>query len=69
MNTKRDMGIADTNKAIDSAVERLIQDFKRRPGCYFTEEDVRWQLMKEIDHAFSPLTVSMHSQKAASLYL
>ena len=50
---KGDVTMTDTNKAIDSAVERVIQDFRHYPGCYFTEEDVRWRLMKEIDDALS----------------
>jgi len=47
--------MTDINKAVDSAVERVIQDFQRYPGCYFTEEDVRWQLMKEIDNSLLTL--------------
>ena len=45
----------DVNKAVDSAIERVIQDFRHYPGSYFTEEDVRWRLMKEIDNALFPL--------------
>ena len=55
MSMKEDVAMTDTNKAVDSAVERVIQDFQHYPGCYFTEEDVRWRLMKEIDNAlFTP---------------
>jgi hypothetical protein len=55
MNIQEDVAMTDTNKAVDSAIERVIQDFQHWPGCYFTEEDVRWRLIKEIDNAlFTP---------------
>lgn len=45
----------DINKGIDNAVEQVIQDFQHHPRCYFTEEDVRWRLMKEINDALFTL--------------
>src|SRR4030042_3258681 len=50
----------NTNSAIDNAVERVIQDFQEYPGCYFTEEDVRWRLMKEIEDALDTLNIKKH---------
>jgi len=50
----------DTQSAIDNAVERVIQDFRKYPGCYFTEEDVRWRLMKEIEDALATLNINKH---------
>jgi hypothetical protein len=47
----------DTQSAIDVAVERVIEDFQKYPGCYFTEEDVRWRLMKEIEDALATLNI------------
>jgi len=47
----------DANSAIDRAVERVIQDFQKYPGCYFTEEDVRWRLMREIEDGLAILNI------------
>ena len=47
--------MTDVSEAVDIAVERVIQDFRRYPGCYFTEEDVRWRLMQEIDNSLLAL--------------
>jgi hypothetical protein len=57
MKMKGEAVVTDINKAVDSAVERVIQDFQHCPGCYFTEEDVRWRLMKEIDNNLLNLDV------------
>ena len=32
-------------------INRVINDFRQHPYCYFTEEDVRWRLVKEIENA------------------
>jgi len=34
---------------IDEAISLLINDFQLNPQIYFTEEDVRWRLMKQLD--------------------
>lgn len=39
----------DVNHLIDEAVAQIIQDFRLNPQIYFTEEDVRWQLMKQLE--------------------
>lgn len=43
--------MADTNEAVNNGVEKVIKDFIEHPRYYFTEEDVRWRLMKEIESA------------------
>jgi hypothetical protein len=55
--------MTDINRAIDGAVERIIQDFQRCPGCYFTEEDVRWRLMKEIEVPLADLNTKYVTSK------
>ncbi|MFA4835780.1 MAG: hypothetical protein WC749_06920 [Dehalococcoidia bacterium] len=47
--------MTDINKAIDSAIEKVIRDFQEHPEYYFTEEDVRWRLMREIEDALTKL--------------
>ncbi|MBM4462060.1 MAG: hypothetical protein FJ012_01830 [Chloroflexi bacterium] len=49
--------MTNANSAIDKAVERVIGDFQKYPGCYFVEEDVRWRLMKEIEDALVALDI------------
>jgi len=44
----------DTIKAIDSAIQDVIDDFHKAPGKYFTEEDVRWRLTQKIEAALLP---------------
>ena len=40
------------NKAVSVGVEKIIGDFIEHPYFYFTEEDVRWRLVREIESAF-----------------
>jgi len=54
----------DTKSPIDSAVELVIEDFQKYPQCYFTEEDIRWRLMREIEEELSK--VSKHRVKSLS---
>lgn len=39
----------DINRLTDEAVSKVIQDFQLNPQIYFTEEDVRFQLMRQLD--------------------
>lgn len=39
----------DIKRPIDEAVAQVIQDFQLNPQMYFTEEDVRWRLMKQLE--------------------
>lgn len=43
--------MADANEAVNNGVEKVIEDFIEHPWYYFTEEDVRWRLMREIENA------------------
>lgn len=45
-------------EATESAIARVIEDFRGSPGRYFTEEDVRWRLMKEIEASLAALGAS-----------
>jgi len=45
--------MTDINKAVTSGIEKLIGDFQQHPHYYFTEEDVRWRLLREIENAMS----------------
>lgn len=40
-------------KAVSMAVEKIIGDFMEHPHFYFTEEDVRWRLVREIEAALT----------------
>ena len=39
----------NTRKIVDDAIEFVIKDFRKLPEKYFTEEDIRWRLMREIE--------------------
>lgn len=39
----------DISHLIDEAIAQIVQDFQLNPQVYFTEEDVRWQLMKQLE--------------------
>lgn len=43
----------NTAETTESAIERVINHFLRSPTSYFTEEDVRWRLMREIEVALA----------------
>jgi hypothetical protein len=43
----------DVNKAVNSGIERIINDFQQHPHYYFTEEDVRWRLLREIENTLA----------------
>jgi len=45
--------MTDVNKAVDSGIENIINDFQQHPHSYFTEEDVRWRLLREIENALA----------------
>lgn len=40
----------DINKAVNGGIEKTINDFQSHPHYYFTEEDVRWRLLREIEN-------------------
>lgn len=39
----------DVSHLIDEAIVQFINDFRLNPQIYFTEEDVRWRLMKQLE--------------------
>lgn len=43
--------MTNVNKAVASGIEKIIGDFQQHPHYYFTEEDVRWRLVREIENA------------------
>lgn len=45
--------MTDVNKAVSSGIEKTISDFQRRPHYYFTEEDLRWRLLREIENTLA----------------
>lgn len=45
--------MTDISKAVDSGIEKIIDDFQQHPYYYFTEEDVRWRLLREIENALA----------------
>ena len=45
--------MTDVNKAVSSGIEKIISDFQRRPHYYFTEEDLRWRLLREIENTLA----------------
>ena len=57
----------DTRKAIDSAIQDVIDDFHKAPGKYFTEEDVRWRLTQKIEAALMPAAEIKVSDGVTSL--
>lgn len=55
--------MTDINKAVANGIEKIIGDFQQHPHYYFTEEDVRWRLLREIENV---LAVDGSSQIAFS---
>jgi len=45
--------MTDVNIIVDSGIEKIINDFQQHPYCYFTEEDVRWRLLRGIENALA----------------
>jgi len=45
--------MTDVRRAIDSGIEKTINDFQQHPHYYFTEEDVRWRLLREVENALA----------------
>jgi len=45
--------MTDVNTAVNNSIEKIIHDFQLHPHYYFTEEDVRWRLLREIENALS----------------
>ncbi len=43
----------DVNIAVNSGIEKIINDFHLHPHYYFTEEDIRWRLLREIENALA----------------
>jgi len=43
----------DVNNAVSSGIEKIINDFQQHPHYYFTEEDVRWRLLREIENTLA----------------
>lgn len=43
--------MADINEAIDIGIVNIINDFQQHPHYYFTEEDIRWRLLREFENA------------------
>jgi len=41
----------DINIAVNGGIENIINDFQQHPHYYFTEEDIRWRLLMEIENA------------------
>lgn len=64
--------MTDARKAVTNGIEKIIGDFQQHPHYYFTEEDVRWRLLREIENAMSAdetqirfisgLTSSIHTE-------
>ncbi|MEQ4489573.1 MAG: hypothetical protein AAC990_04305 [Dehalococcoides mccartyi] len=42
--------MADVNIAVNNGIEKIIHDFQIHPHYYFTEEDIRWRLLREIEN-------------------
>ncbi|MFC1865152.1 hypothetical protein ACFLYB_00350 [Chloroflexota bacterium] len=40
----------DISKAVNGGIESTITDFQAHPHYYFTEEDIRWRLLREIEN-------------------
>ncbi|MFO7997195.1 MAG: hypothetical protein R6U93_08710 [Dehalococcoidia bacterium] len=47
------MNTIDRDRPIYEAIAQVIQDFQVNAQAYFTEEDVRWQVIKEIEARLS----------------
>ncbi|MDD4873538.1 MAG: hypothetical protein PHE15_00960, partial [Dehalococcoidales bacterium] len=43
----------NNDKAVTIGIEKIIGDFQQHPHYYFTEEDVRWRFLREIENAMS----------------
>lgn len=41
--------MTDVSFAVNKGIEKIIHDFQVHPHYYFTEEDVRWRLLREIE--------------------
>jgi len=55
--------MTDVNKAVNSGIGKIINDFQQHPHYYFTEEDIRWRLLREIENAFSGgITSVIHTE-------
>ncbi len=52
--------MATIDKAIDIGIEKIIGDFQQHPHYYFTEEDVRWRLLREIEGAMAADRTQIH---------
>jgi len=48
------------SKAVISGIERIISHFQQHPHYYFTEEDVRWRLLREIEGAMPVDKTQIH---------
>lgn len=42
--------MTDVNTAVNNGIEKIINDFQIHPQNYFTEEDIRWRLLREIEN-------------------
>jgi len=40
----------EVSTVVNQGIENLIRDFKCNPQNYFTEEDIRWRLLREIEN-------------------
>jgi len=40
----------DVSIAVNQGIENLVRDFKCNPQSYFTEEDIRWRLLREMEN-------------------
>jgi hypothetical protein len=43
----------NTKKVVSNAIQVVVDDFNKCPDKYFTEEDIRWRLMREIEDQLS----------------
>ena len=41
--------MTDVNIAVNNGIEKIINDFQVHPHYYFTEGDIRWRLLREIE--------------------
>ena len=45
----------DVTAAVNEGIGSLIQDFQSHPQNYFTEEDIRWRLLREIENVLATI--------------
>jgi len=45
--------MTDVNTAVNSGIEKIISDFQSHSQNYFTEEDIRWRLLRECENALA----------------